>query len=148
MSYSIIILVVLAGIGQPMQAAMNARLRDAVASPALTALICFVVGTGVLALLTATGVLGRGSLGHLDRAPWWAWLGGLSGAFSVITALVALRQANATVVITAALLGQSVASLVLDHFGWLDVPRVPINGWRAVGVILLFLGVLLVQHKR
>lgn len=148
MCYLIVILVVMAGIGQPMQAAMNARLRESVGSPALTALLSFVVGSLILAVLTLSGALGRGTLTGLGRAPWWVWLGGLSGAFSVITALVALPRVGAAVVIAAALLGQTVASLAIDHYGWLDVPQVSINVWRVVGVMLLFSGVLLMQYKR
>lgn len=144
----LVLLVVLAGIGQPMQAAMNARLRESVDSPALAALLSFVVGAAALAALTLTGVLGRGSLSGFGRGPWWAWLGGLSGAFSVTAALVALPRVSATAVIAAALLGQSVASLVIDHYGWLNVPRAPISGSRIVGVILLAAGVLLIQHRR
>ncbi len=144
----IVLLVVLAGMGQPIQAAMNARLRESVDSPALTALLSFVVGAVVLAIVTSSGTLGRGTLSGLNRAPWWSWLGGLSGAFSVITALIALPRAGSAVVISAALLGQTAASLAIDHFGWLDVPRVPINALRVAGVILLFAGVLLIQHKR
>jgi uncharacterized membrane protein YdcZ (DUF606 family) len=62
-----------------------------------------------------TGALGRGTLTGLGWAPRWAWLGGLSGAFSVITALVALPRASAMVVIAAARLGQSMASLAIAH---------------------------------
>jgi bacterial/archaeal transporter family-2 protein len=107
MTSLIALLVVMEGMGQPMQAAMNARLRQSADSPALTALLSFLVGAVVLALLTFSGALGRGTLSGLDRAPWWAWLGGLSGAFSVIMALVALPRAGATVVIGATLLSKS-----------------------------------------
>jgi transporter family-2 protein len=148
MNSLIVLLVALAGVGQPVQAAMNARLRESVGSPALTALLSFAVGGLALTILTLSGALGRGTLSDLGRAPWWAWLGGLSGAFSVIMALVALPRISATVLIAAALMGQSIASLTIDHHGWLDVPRVPITPWRVLGVILLLAGVLLVQHKR
>ena len=65
-----------------------------------------------------TGALGRGTLTGLGRVPRRAWLGGLSGAFSVITALVALPRAGAMVVIAVAPLGQSMASLAIAHLGW------------------------------
>jgi len=44
-------------------------------------------------------------------------------------------------------LGQLVAALVLDHFGWLGVPRIPINAWRIAGAVGLFVSALLMQHK-
>ena len=78
-----------------------------------------------------TGALGRGTLTGLGRAPRWAWLGGLSGAFSVITATRRVAPRRAMVVIAAALLGQSMASLAIAHLGWLDVPRIPVNAWHS-----------------
>src|SRR5512135_3691414 len=94
-----------------------------------------------------TGALGRGTLTGLGRAPRWAWLGGLSGAFSVTTALAALPRAGAMVVIAAALLGQSMASLAIAHLGWLDVPRIPVNAWRIIGMILPFASVVTAHDK-
>jgi transporter family-2 protein len=148
MEYLIVVAVVLAGIGQPLQAAMNARLRESAGSPAFAASLSFVVGGLALAILTLSGVLGRGTLSGLAQAPWWAWLGSLSGAFSVITALVAVRRVSTAGVIVAAILGQCAASLAIDHFGCLGVPRIPIDARRVIGAILLFAGVLLIQHGR
>lgn len=50
--------------------------------------------------------------------------------------------------IACSVLGQLVAALLLDQFGWLGVPRVPINPWRLLGAAFLFVGVLLMQHRR
>jgi transporter family-2 protein len=106
MTSLIVLLVVLAGIGQPMQAAMNARLRESVGSLALTALLSFIMGGLALTILTLSGALGRSTLSDLGCVPWWAWLGGRSGAFSVIMALVALPRVSAAVVIAGVLLVQ------------------------------------------
>lgn len=75
-------------------------------------------------------------------------LGGLSGVFSVTPALAALPCAGAMVVIAAARLGQFMASLAIAHLRWLDVPRIPVNAWRIIGMILPFAGVLPIQSKR
>ena len=106
---------------------------------------------GTLVLAALTDAHGRARTGHAHRARPGApvgVLGGLSGAFSVITALVALPRASAMVVIAAALLGQSMASLAIIHLGWLDVPRIPVNAWRLIGMILPFAGVLRIQSER
>lgn len=70
MSFSMIALMIVGGLGLAVQAAMNTRLRVAVHSPALSALISFVVGGGVLALLTLSGVLGRGRWPQSNTLPW------------------------------------------------------------------------------
>ncbi|MFN7231890.1 MAG: DMT family transporter [Brevundimonas sp.] len=42
--------------------------------------------------------------------------------------------------------GQLALSLVLDHFGWLGVPRQPLSLTRIAGVALVLAGVLLVRR--
>lgn len=48
--------------------------------------------------------------------------------------------------ITLMIAGQLALSLVLDHFGWLGVPRQPLSLTRVAGVALVLAGVLLVRR--
>jgi transporter family-2 protein len=41
--------------------------------------------------------------------------------------------------------GQMLASLLLDHFGWLGYDLHPMNLWRLAGVILLVAGVVMIR---
>src|SRR5579884_4067078 len=129
----VVLLVVVSGFLLPVQIALNGRLRTALDSPIMAALISFLVGTAALLLATQLGLLGgRGSgLAGLRTAPGWAYLGGLCGAFYVLLAIVALPRVGAAVTVASAILGQQVASLLLDTFGWLDVPRIPLT-WPRV----------------
>ena len=146
--YLILALVLLAGMGQPVQVAANTKLRQAVQSPVLGALLSFVIGAGILLLLVFSGVLGgRGRMAGAADAPWWAWVGGLSGVLSVVVAILALPRNNAATVIAVTVLGQLTASVVVDHFGWLDVPQVRVNVSRVIGAVLLLVGALLIQRK-
>lgn len=140
-------LVALAGMGLSVQVAMNARLRETVQSPVLSALISFMVGGFMLALLALSGVFGRGRLTQLGALPGWAWCGGLMGAFYVTIALVSLPRIGSAAVVACTVGGQLAAALVLDYFGWLGVPRAPLNISRVLGALLLFVGVLLLQRK-
>lgn len=133
--------------GQPMQSAMNARLNKVTESPALTGMMSYIVGSLSLLVLWLSNAIGRGKVAGLVEAPWWVWGAGLAGAFSVTTNMVALPRVSAAVVIAAGLVGQSIASLIIDHYGWLGVPRVPLNAWRVGGVVLVFVGMLLMQRK-
>jgi len=140
-------LVILGGLGLTLQAAVNARLRVGVSSPALSALISFLVGAVALLALTLSGALGRGRLTDLGSLPWWAWVGGLFGAFYVCTAVVAVPRIGTALVIGCAVLGQLVAALTLDTFGWFGVPRIALSAPRLLGAVLLLAGVLLMQRK-
>lgn len=146
--YLILGLVLVAGMGQPVQVAANTKLRQAVQSPVLAACLSFTIGAAVLLALVFSGVLGgRGRPAGAADAPWWAWVGGLSGVVSVVVAILALPQSNAATVIAVTILGQLSAAVLVDHFGWLDVPKVRVNVSRVVGVVLLLAGAFLIQRK-
>ncbi len=140
-------LIVLSGAGLAVQSAVNSRLRMAVQSPPLSATISFAVGMVFLIVLTLSGVMGRGRLTHFADMPWWAWTGGLFGAFVVTMAILGVPKVGIGGLIAGTVFGQLVAGLLLDSFGWLGVPKIPINPYRIVGALLLFAGVLLMQRK-
>lgn len=147
MKYGLIALVVLAGAGIPIQVAMNSKLREAVRSAPLSIALAFAIGSGAMVALTLSGVMGRGELGNAGSAPWWAWAGGLFSVAVVLASVVALPEVGAAPVIAATVFGQLVAAMLIDHGGWLGVERIPINGWKVGGAILLFVGALLMQRK-
>jgi len=147
MQIFLVLLLTLAGMGLTVQQAVNSRLRVAVGSPVLSALVSFLVGIVALGLLAVFGAFGRGKLTDLGPLPWWAWIGGLFGAFYVTLAVIGVPKVGAAVVICCAVFGQLVAALLLDSFGWLGVPRVPLNPWRIAGAVGLFVSVLLMQKK-
>ena len=148
MQIGIILLLIGGGIGLTVQAAVNARLREAVGAPVLSALISFGVGAVALAVMLALGVLGRAKPLDLSGSPWWMWTGGLFGAFYVTLAVVGVPRVGAAVVVACAVFGQMAAALLLDSFGWLGVPRAPLNVWRVLGAVLVVAGVLLIQAKK
>ena len=150
MQFGIIALLIFGGIGLTVQSAVNARLKAAVGAPVLSAVISFGVGLAALGLLLAFGILGRGRLSAslFSGNPWWMWIGGLFGAFYVVLAIVGVPKVGSAVVVSCAVFGQIAAALVLDSFGWLGVPRAPLNLWRIAGAVLLMAGVLLIQQKK
>ncbi len=149
MQLGIVLLLILGGMGLSLQSAVNARLKAAVEGPVLSALVSFGVGIMALLGLVAWGVLGRGRLSAstLTDNPWWMWIGGLFGAFYVVLAVIGVPRVGSAVVVACAVFGQIAAALVLDSFGWLGVPRTPLNVWRILGAALLMGGMLLLQKK-
>ena len=147
MKYLLIPLIFLSGVALPLEAAMNAKLKAGVQSPVLSAVLVSLIATSVAALVLLSGVMGRGQISAASALPWWAWLGGVLGFFLVIVGLTALPKVGAEVLITVTVLGQVGMALAMDHYGWLDVPRVPINPWRFAGAVLVFVGVLMTTRK-
>lgn len=147
--YLLAAMMVLVGAGIPVQIAANNRLKDAVGSPAMACLCAFVIGALALGLLSASGLLGRGELsgGAVASAPWWAWSGGLLSAAAVLASILALKAEGAEGVVAFTVLGQLVAAMVIDHFGWLGVKQNPISVYKVAGAILLVVGAALMSKK-
>ena len=125
---------------------MNAQLRKVLQSANVAALVSFTVGT--LALIALVLVL-RTPLPEraaFAAVPWWAWLGGLLGAFYVASSTIVAAELGASTLLGLALLGQLATALVIDHFGWLGLPVNPITWTRLAGVALLGAGVWLISR--
>ena len=148
MQFAIVALVVVAGLGLPVQDALNSMLRGSVKSPIIGALVATLFGAAALLALACFGVLGKGKVSDVFHAPWYAIVGGgLLSVFAVVAGLVAIPKLSAGLTITGTVFGELIAAMIIDHFGWLGVPRVPLNPWRVTGAVLLVAAAVLMQHK-
>ena len=129
-----------------MQAPINSRLGKSIGT-VQAASLSFVVGTVALVALAAVVHGGLGAYAHVDRAPWWALVGGLLGAVYVTVALLAVRTLGASGLTAVVIAGQLAISVVIDRFGLLGVARQSIAAHRVVGLVLLVAGVALVVRK-
>ena len=139
------LLAVAVGFALPLQFGVNAQLASWLESPVRAALVSFVVG--MLALLVVTVVAFRGwpAASKIGGAPWWVWVGGLCGAFYVLGSTIAAPRLGAATLVALILAGQALASLLVDHFGWVGFDEQPITPGRVAGVALVALGVALVR---
>jgi transporter family-2 protein len=83
----------------------------------------------------------------LVLAPWWAYLGGVLGAFYVVAATLGGPKLGASALLALTLLGQLAAALIVDHYGWLGFSRQPFDNQKALGIVLLFTAVVLLVKK-
>jgi transporter family-2 protein len=137
---------IVAGFGLTIQVGMNSQLRKVLQSANLAALISFTVGTVALILLLIAMRSPLPPRETLAAVPFWAWLGGLLGAFYVASSTIVATELGATTLLGLALTGQLATALVIDHFGWLGLPENPITWTRLVGVALVGAGVWLVSR--
>ncbi len=127
-----------------LQAPTNAMLAKAGGSPILAALISFAVGTAAL-LLVWIGSGNRPGAAPFTGLPYYAWFGGLYGAFFVTVAAFVAPRIGLGSLITIGIAGQILMALVLDHFGVLGLPREPVTLTRLAGAALVLAGVVLVR---
>src|SRR6478736_1278333 len=125
----LIIFAILAGMALPTQFSVNAQLRSVVHSPIIASTISFIVGAIVLLIIS---LFGKGMSVNKEwfAAPWWVWTGGLLGAIATVAYILA---------------GQMVASTLIDHFGLIGVHVHSLSIPRAIGIVLIIVGVIIIQ---
>ena len=125
----------------------NTRLRVALGTPVWAAVAQFVVG---LMLLLGVVVVSRQPaplMGGLARMPLWGWLGGAVGALFIVVSIVLTPRLGTAVTLATITVGQMVAALVLDHYGWLGAPVIRLSLPRVLGAACLLLGIFLMRSR-
>jgi bacterial/archaeal transporter family-2 protein len=142
-SLLLLLFAVVAGAFLPVQAGVNARLAHYVGGPVRASMISFAVGT--LALFLVVVLFYRHAHTDTRSAPWWAWLGGVLGAFYVTATVVVPVRIGAAAFFGVLVTAQLVMSVLIDQFGWLNFPKHEASPLRVLGVAMLIGGVLLVR---
>ena len=135
--------VVLVGVGIAIETPTNALLGKSSGSVLLASLASFVVGAGALAL-AALVKRPQLSAGWMAQTPWYAWTGGLYGAFLVLASAWATPKLGAGTTLVVIVASQVTLGVVLDHFGILGLEPHPASWLRLAGVAVVAAGALLV----
>jgi bacterial/archaeal transporter family-2 protein len=137
-----------AGAALPVQGAINAQLRTDLDAPIAASAVSFVVAAAGMGALLLTVVAAtqaqRPRLEPLRRLPWWGWLGGLVGATYVTSVFLLIPEIGTAPTIALTVAGQQVASVFVDRYGLLRLPRRPVPPARLAAVAALLAGVLLI----
>ena len=138
-------IMLLAGIGIPILAALNASLGTRIGSPAAAATILFVVAfSGAVSVLLATG--GTRALALAPAQPKHLFLAGIFVAFFVLSITWIAPRFGVGNAVFFVLLGQLVAAAAIDHFGLFGAREAPLTLARAGGILMMAAGVALTQR--
>jgi transporter family-2 protein len=135
------------GAAMSVQALSNSRLRLALDSPMWAAIGQFIVGLAALAAIAIVMRQPAPDTEGLSRMPWWGWVGGAIGALFIVVSIVLTPRLGTALTLATITVGQMLAALVLDHYGWLGAPVVRLSLPRALGAACLLLGIALMRWK-
>lgn len=133
-----------AGAGLPLQGAVNAQLRTDLDAPIAVGAWSFVVAAAAMLAVLAFTRPRSARLGF-GRVPWWGWLGGACGATYVTSVFLLIPEIGVAPTIGLTVAGQQLASVLVDRYGLLRLPRRPISARRLGGVGVLLAGVALLN---
>ncbi len=133
-----------AGVGVPILAALNAALGKLIGSPTAAAVILFAIAFGASALaLFAFG--GTGSFTKVAQAPWHLFLAGVLIAFYVLSITHVAPHFGVGNAVFFVLLGQLISTAAIDHFGLFGAQVTPLTLMRAGGIAVMAVGVAITQ---
>lgn len=141
-TYALVMLA--AGVGVPMLAALNAALGVRLGSPVAAAAVLFSVAMlctlAVLVFNKPTAVLG------VATAPKHLLLAGVLVAFYVLSITFVAPAFGVGNAVFFVLLGQLISAAAIDHFGLFGAQVSPLSLTRAAGIGLMAAGVFVTQQ--
>src|SRR3990170_3413049 len=101
-----------------------------------------VVFAAILVVALALALGRGGSIAASIHHPAWLWLGGLFGAAIVLAIAYAPPRIGTFATVALLIAGQLAAGALIDAFGWLGSPRIPVTVARARSPFLRSSGTL------
>ncbi|MBE1282984.1 MAG: EamA-like transporter family protein [Rhodobacteraceae bacterium] len=137
------LLMLAAGIGIPILAALNAALGRIIGSPVAAGVILFAVAFCAAALLML--FTGPQAVTKAGGAPKHLFLAGLLVAFYVLSITHVAPHFGIGNAVFFVLLGQLISAAAIDHFGLFGAQVSPLTWVRAGGIALMAAGVGVTQ---
>lgn len=129
------------------QAAMNAQLGNLLKNPLLASCIAFCssIFFTLLAILVFTKEFPSTDI--IRSVPVYLWFsGGILSAFAISMFYYLIPQIGIGPMMSFALTGQLIIAVISGHFGWFDLPLIPLTSGKFLGVVAMISGVLLINN--
>ena len=116
---------------------LNGEVGNVAGNYASSVIIHFVGLIGILIVLIAT----KSKFKNLKGMPFYMFTGGLIGILTVLFTNIGFMGLGVSLTVSLSLLGQLVTSLVIDHFGYFDMPVVKFDKKKILGLVIIIAGI-------
>lgn len=140
------VLMLLAGFGIPIMAALNGGLAMRIQSTSVAS--CILLGFALIcALIITLSTEGIPRTIYQSSTPFYFYLAGIFVVFYTFTITWVAPRFGVGNAVAFVLLGQLIAMTIIDQFGLLDSPQISISLQRVAGLMLMAAGVFLVVRN-
>ena len=140
------LLMLVAGLGIPIMAALNGGLGTKLQSPALATSILFIVGSVIsLSYLFISG--GIPKLSPVEPIPVYFYFGGFFVTFYILSITWVAPKFGVGNAVSFVLLGQLISMAIIDHYSLLGAPQNSISIQRLIGLVFMVTGVFLAVRR-
>lgn len=92
-------------------------------------------------------IVGKHRLKDLQAAPLILYTGGLVGVVTVLLTNFSYTYLGVSLTLALGQVGQFLISLVVDHYGWFGLTRIPFNKKKIVGLVIIGLGLIVMMFE-
>lgn len=137
-----ILVAVTCGLGMAVQARVNGELSVQIQNGPLAAFISFGTGLIIMVIAMAFSRAGRRGIGEVRsaiqerRIPWFWVLGGLGGAYLILSQGLVAATLGVALFSVGVVAGQTLSALVIDRRGLGSMASKPITPLRVIGALL------------
>ena len=131
----------------PIQGALLSKLGPLLNHPIQATLVSYLGGAFICILILVIAKSPYPTFQELSAIDWKLYTAGFLGAIFVSGMLYLMPVVGVANMLAAAIVGQLVASILIDHFGLLSGLKVSISPSRIFGVVLLLIGLYFIQRK-
>lgn len=116
---------------------LNGQVSNIAGNYASSVIIHFIGLIGIILVLIFT----KSKIGNLKGIPFYMFTGGLIGILTVLFTNASFVGLGVSLTVSLSLLGQLVASLVIDHFGYFNMPVVEFDKKKILGLVIIVTGI-------
>ena len=145
----LILFALIAGAVVPIQAASNAILARQLGHPLWASAISLFISMAVLIPLLFIFKVPKPHFSiALFQQPIWIWFGGIAGMLYLTSALILVPKIGSTTFFVMVIAGQLIISVLIEQFGWFNMPQNTVPMSKIIGISLVIMGVLCFQFSR
>ena len=128
---------VFTGIILAIMISLNGQVGNIAGNYASSAIIHFIGLIGIILVLIFT----KSKIQNLKGIPFYMFTGGLIGILTVLFTNASFMGLGVSLTVSLSLLGQLITSLVIDHFGYFNMPVVEFNKKKILGLVIIIAGI-------
>ena len=117
----------------------NGTLSNAIGNYQSTVIVHFVGLIGIIMIL----IVGKSKIRFFKSVPLYAYSAGVIGVLPILFNNISFAVLGVSITLALGLLGQSLTSLVVDHYGLFNMTVVKFNKRKLVGLTIIIIGILI-----
>jgi len=98
-----------------------------------------------LIAITVIIIAGRHQFGRCKNAKWYLYSAGMIGVITVIFNTISFAGMGVSLTLAVSLLGQSLAAIIIDHYGLMGMKKVKFERQKITGLVLILAGIIIMS---